>query len=112
MIAVLERHVVVDPGGTNTQVEQIKGAKLNDRTCSVIRITHPESQQGLEFHRANVFVDDELHVPVRVDYTDWPRHKVGEAPLIAEYTYTDLKVNVGLPDSTFNPHRLRGAATK
>ncbi len=112
MIAVLERHVAVDPGGTNTQVEQIKGAKLEDRSCSVIRITHPQSQQGLEFHRANVFVDDELHVPVRVDYTDWPRYSGGDAPLIAEYTYTDLKVNVGLPDSTFNPHRLRRAAPK
>ncbi len=112
MIAVLERHVAVDPSGKNTEVQQIKGAKLNERSCSVIRITHPASQPGLEFHRANVFVDDTLHVPVRVDYTDWPRKPGGEAPLIAEYTYTDLKVNVGLPDSVFNPHRLRGAAAK
>lgn len=112
MIAVLERHVAIDPSGTNTEVQQIKGAKLNQRACNVIRISHPTPQQGLEFHRVNVFVDDELHVPVRVDYMDWPRKPGGEAPLIAEYTYTNLKVNVGLPDSTFNPHRLKGAANK
>ena len=112
MIAVLERHVAIDPSGANTEVQQIKGAKLNQRACNVIRISHPSPQQGLEFHCVNVFVDDELHVPVRVDYTDWPRKPGGEAPLIAEYTYTNLKVNVGLPDSTFNPHRLKGAAHK
>ncbi|MEX2111890.1 MAG: DUF1571 domain-containing protein [Pirellulales bacterium] len=112
MIAVLERHVAVDPSGRNTEVQQINGAKLNERPCSVIRITHPTTQPGLEFHRANVFVDDALHVPVRVDYTDWPRKPGGEAPLIAEYTYSELQVNVGLPDSVFNPHRLRGAAAK
>jgi hypothetical protein len=112
MIAVLERHVAIDPSGANTEVQQIKGAKLNQRACNVIRISHPSPQQGLEFHCVNVFVDDELHVPVRVDYTDWPRKPGGEAPLIAEYTYTNLKVNVGLPDSTFNPHRLKGTAHK
>lgn len=112
MIAVLERHVAIDPSGANTEVQQIKGAKLNQRACSVIRITHPTRQQGLEFHRVNVFVDDELHVPVRVDYMDWPRKPGGEAPLIAEYTYTNLQMNVGLPDRTFNPHRLKGVARK
>ncbi len=112
MIAVLERHVAIDPSAPNTEVQQIKGAKLNQRRCDVICISHPTPQQGLEFHRVNVFVDDELHVPVRVDYMDWPRKPGGEAPLIAEYTYTNLKVNVGLPDSTFNPHRLKGTAHK
>jgi hypothetical protein len=106
MIEVLERHRSADPGSSNTKAERISNAKINNRTCTVIRITHPQPMKGLEFHVANVFVDNELHAPIRVDYTDWPQPG-RPAPLIAEYTYTDLKLNVGLPDTAFQRARLR-----
>ena len=99
--------MAADPSGANTEVQRIAGAKLDQRPCHVIRIKHPEQQKGLEFHTANVFVDDELHVPVRVDYSDWPTRSGQPGELIAEYTYTRLKVNVGLSESMFNPRLLR-----
>ena len=107
MIDVLERHSTVDPTGSNTKAERIAGAKINNRPCTVIRITHPQRMTGLDFHIANVFVDDGLHAPVRVDYSSWPKIPGNPAPLIAEYTYTDLQLNTGLPDSAFSPARLR-----
>ncbi|MGD9720908.1 MAG: DUF1571 domain-containing protein [Pirellulales bacterium] len=112
MIAVLERHATADPTGQNTRVEQVSGAKLDKRPCKVIRITHPRHQPGFEFHQANVFVDDELHVPVRVDYADFPAHEGGTPPLIAEYTYTNLKMNVGLSEASFSPRLLRAKRAK
>lgn len=63
MIEVLEKHQQVDPTGTNTKAERIAGAKINNRPCTVIRITHPQPMPGLEFHIANVFVDEGLHAP-------------------------------------------------
>src|SRR5690606_16761919 len=96
MIEVLERHRLIDTAGDNTRAERIAGAKINNRPCTVIRITHPQRMNGLEFHVANVFVDDALHAPVRVDYSGWPKIAGNPAPLIAEYTYTDLQLNVGL----------------
>lgn len=108
MIRVLEKHAQIDPAGENTRVRRIAGAKINHRLCKVICIEHTRKQPGLEFHQANVFVDDALHVPVRIDYSDWPRSP-GEAPsLIAEYTYTDLKLNVNLSDRAFDPTLVRG----
>jgi hypothetical protein len=107
MINVLEKHREADPAGSNTKAERIAGAKINNRSCTVIRITHPQRMTGLEFHIANVFVDDALHAPVRVDYSSWPKITGNPAPLIAEYTYTDLKLNAGLSDEAFNPARLR-----
>ncbi len=107
MIAILERHARVDPTGANTKVERIEGAKLNHRPCTVVRIKHPAPQKGLEFHLANVFVDQELHVPVRVDLAGWPKRATQPPPLIAEYTYTDLKINVDLPDSAFSTSQLK-----
>ncbi len=110
MINVLKRHQRIDASGQNSRAQRIAGAKINGRTCTVIRITHPEPMQGLVFHQANVFVDDALHVPVRIDYSGWPKSAGRPAPLIAEYTYTDMKLNVGLPDAAFDRARLRGTA--
>lgn len=107
MIVILETHARVDTTGENTHVRRIAGAKLNKRPCTVIRITHPEKQVGLNFHEANVFVDDALHVPVRVDYSEWP-DQPGAAPrLMAEYSYTDLEINPSLGDDHFDPALLR-----
>ena len=107
MIAVLERHVRADPSGENTTVERIKGARINSRLCSVIRIVHPRKQDGLEFHIANVFVDDEMHAPVRVDLSLWPTRPGQPPPLLAEYTYTNLTLNSGLPESIFTEAHLK-----
>ncbi len=112
MIEVLERHAAADPTGANTEVRRIAGARLDNRPCSVIRITHARKQAGLEFHMANVFVDQELHVPARVDYSDWATRPNQPPPLIAEYTYTLLKMNVGLSDSTFSSRQMRGNPAK
>lgn len=107
MIVILETHARVDATGENTEVRRIAGAKLNKRPCTVIRITHPEQQVGLNFHEANVFVDDALHVPVRVDYSEWPE-QLGAAPrLMAEYSYTNLEINPTLGDDHFDPALLR-----
>ncbi|HEY2895460.1 MAG TPA: DUF1571 domain-containing protein [Pirellulales bacterium] len=108
MIQILERDMQIDPSGQNTKVERIAGAKINKRPSSVVRIIHPQKQEGLEFHIANVFVDDELHVPVRVDLSLWPTHSGQKPPILAEYTYTDLKLNVGIPDNVFTPAHVRG----
>jgi hypothetical protein len=107
MIEVLDKHRQIDTTGSNTKAERISGAKINNRACTVIRITHPRPMNGLEFHMANVFVDDGLHAPVRVDYSDFPKTAGGKPPLIAEYTYTNLQLNVDLPNNSFNSARLR-----
>jgi hypothetical protein len=112
MVEVLKRHATADPSGDNTAVERIKGAKINQRSCHVIRITHAKKLPGLEFHVANVFVDDQMHVPSRVDYSDWPARDGQAPPLIAAYTYTNLNVTVGLTDGAFSPRRLTGSRAK
>jgi hypothetical protein len=107
VIAVLKRHAALDPTGANTRVEKIAGAKIDERLCHVIRVTHAARQDGLEFHVSNVFFDDELRVPLRVEKLDWPKHPNEAPPLIAEFTYTQLKLNVGLSDGMFDPSLMR-----
>jgi len=107
VIAVLKRHAALDPTGANTRVENIAGAKIDERLCHVVRVTHAARQDGLEFHVSNVFFDDELRVPLRVEKRDWPKQPNEPPPLIAEFTYTQLKLNVGLSDEMFSPGLMR-----
>ncbi|MGI9498162.1 MAG: DUF1571 domain-containing protein [Mariniblastus sp.] len=79
------------------------GATINKRSCSVIELIHEDQRAPYEFYKAQVFIDDELGLPIRFAAYDWPSAP-GEAPeLIEEYTYVNIKVNVGLKDSDFDP---------
>jgi hypothetical protein len=105
-IEILESHARIDASGENTSVQHYTDAKINGRPCELLRITHARKQPGLQFHMANVYIDNQLHVPTRIDISGWPAAEGDSPPLIAEYTYTDLKLNVDFPESTFDPARL------
>ncbi len=107
LIEVLEQHAAADPSGQNTKVERIAGAKLNDRACDVIKVTHPQRQDNLSFHAISIFIDTELRVPVRIAKLDWPAEPEEAPPVIAEYNYTKLKINVGLSEEMFDARLLK-----
>ena len=56
---------------------------------------------------AELYVDDELNVPVRLTGYDWPAAQGGQPVLLEFYTYTNIQINVELPDSDFNRRALR-----
>ena len=87
-------------------VVEMQPAKINKRPCTRIQVKHPERLPHLDFHLARIFVDNEHNVPVRYEAYDWPRRTDAaptEAELIEEYTYVNLKFNVGLTDRDFDP---------
>ncbi len=112
VVATLERHLAADPTGTNTTVDRPEGAKVDGRPCRVVRITHPQKQPDLDFHKGIYFIDAELEVPARIEKLDWPTEPDQPAPVIGEYNYTKVKLNLGLPDSTFDPKVLRAKRDK
>jgi hypothetical protein len=99
--------IVADPLGENTTVAFFRGAKIDERSCTHIRVTHPQKAEGLDFHIANVYVDEELRVPIRVEGFDWPAEEGGDPILMEEYTYTKLKLNVGFTDDDFSLDLLK-----
>ena len=56
-------------------------------------------------------MDNELQIPIHYEAYDWPEQQDGQAVLLEQYTYRDIKLNVGLDDTDFqhtNPkYRLR-----
>ncbi len=102
----VENDIKNDPTAANTQVSHFRNAAVNNRVCTHIRILHPKRGDGIEFHKASLYVDDELHVPIRLVVHDWPSGDDEQPPLIEEYTYVDLRLNVGLTDADFSNNTL------
>ena len=78
-------------------------SKVAGRACTMIQVTHPKKEAPYDFHIAKVFIDDELQIPTRYAAYSWPRRPGGDPVLEEEYTYLDVKLNVGLDESDFNP---------
>ena len=85
------------------QVEYYPSATVNKRPCQMFEIVHPVPQPYFEFHRAQVFFDNELKILTRYASWSWPTEPGGPPVLEEEYTYSDVKVNVGLTDLDFDP---------
>ncbi len=78
-------------------------AKINGRVCTVIEVIHPVPRSNFRFHKAHIFIDDELQVPIRYASWDWPAQQGGEPPLLEEYTYMNMQLNNGFTDADFDP---------
>jgi outer membrane lipoprotein-sorting protein len=83
-------------------VKFFKGAKINDRVCTCIQVTHPTPRKNFLFNVARVFVDDQLNIPIRYEAYEWPETPGGQPQLLESYTYLNVKLNVGLTDEDFS----------
>ncbi len=85
------------------QVRVLRGARVDGRSCTAYTVTHPVPRAYFRYHLAQVFVDDQLQVPVRFASYSWPATPGDDPVLEEEYTYRYLKLNVGLTDEDFDP---------
>ncbi|MFV1965160.1 MAG: DUF1571 domain-containing protein [Pirellulaceae bacterium] len=83
-------------------VQFMKGAKINGRTCTVLQVTHPTPRPYFDFHIARIFIDDELSIPIRYAAYMWPSKPGGKPQLLESYTYLNVKLNVGLSEDDFD----------
>ena len=84
------------------QFEIIENITVAEVNCTRLRIVHPEKQEPFTFHIAEIDIDMERMIPIRLATWDWPLAEQ-EPPLIEEYTYHNIKLNPGLKDLDFDP---------
>ena len=102
LIDLANADLKADPQGKNTVVTYFRNAKLKDRSCTHIEVVHPQRAESLAFHKASLYVDDELNVPVRLVVYDWPASPDAGPKLVEEYNYVNLQLNVTLPHDVFH----------
>jgi len=107
LINQVRHDIQADPRGENTEVSFFRNARVNGRSCSHVRVVHPHPDAKLGFHLANVYVDDQLNVPVRVEVYQWPGEGEQQPRLMGEYTYVNVELNKGLSDEDFTREKLR-----
>lgn len=83
-------------------VDFYKNAKINGRTCTLMKISHPVKKKPFDYHIVHIFIDDELQIPIRYASWSWPTTPGGKPVLEEEYTYLDVKLNVGLTEKDFD----------
>lgn len=79
-----------------------KNAKVKDRVCTVMQVTQPTRRPDAEFYQAQIFIDDQLNMPIRYVAYDWPSAAGQPLQVIEEYNYLNMQVNVGLTDADFD----------
>ena len=86
----------------NETVVKFADMLVGEQHCAMVESTHPKKARDFLFYRVRLYINKELGLPIRFEAYDWPKHKDAEPELAEEYTYTDLKLNVGLSDLDFD----------
>lgn len=84
------------------EVRIVDDAELNGRPCRRIELRHPEKKPEYDFYLAEIYIDKEYFLPIRYAAYSWPEMEGGDPLLEEEYTYIDLKLNVGLTEADFD----------
>lgn len=106
MVTKLVETWLAEIGLEGATVNYYPNAHIGQLPCKAIETSYSRKQTAARFQTTRLYVDKEHGWPVRLQAYDFPGRRDTEAPLVEDYLYTDLAVNVGLSDidfSTKNP---------
>ncbi len=90
-------------------VRTIENAEIDGRKCRLMEIVHDSPKAVIEgktvefeFNLAQIYIDEEQLIPLKYASFGWPKKPNGPPELLEEYSYLDLKFNVGLTEKDFD----------
>lgn len=85
-----------------TQV-RVAEYEYNRRRCIRVETIHPDNGNGhFLYYRDVVYFDKETHLPIRLEFYDWPRQAGDSGQLVEVYSFANMRLNAGLGDDVFN----------
>ena len=91
----------LDPATIDVQI--VQSVQVGETECEAVEIGHRRQAPGLDYQIGRVYVDKQSRLPVQAELYGWPQTADDEPPLLEKYTYTQVKTNVSLSDSDFDP---------
>ena len=80
---------------------RISDVRFGSTDCQLLEIVRPQFRQGMTYSLTRVWFARDSRLPIHIE-----NHGFGTpgkaAPLLEEYTYTNIKTNVGLKDADFD----------
>lgn len=86
-----------------------QNVRVGTHVCTMIESIHPRKRPDFMFYTVKLYIDQEHGLPIRFEAYDWPKHAGAAPELVEEYTYLNLRTNVGLRDLDFDPANPRYA---
>lgn len=103
LIETVAKHWNAELSRGESLVTVDRNMRVGAHGCTMIEAVHPSPNPRFLYHKVRLFISQDHGLPVRYEAYDWPA-RPGSAPeLIEEYTYLDVKFNVGLRDGDFDP---------
>lgn len=93
------------------KIEFFENASIDNRSCTVIQITHEPKSKVFPFYKGQVFIDNQYQVPVRFVCYNWP-DAYGNVSIREEFTYTNIIPNISVSDADFDYRNPRYAFKK
>jgi hypothetical protein len=102
LIETVARHWAIELTAGESRVVFQQNVRVGNHLCTMIESVHPQKQPSFLFYMVKLYIDHEHGLPIRFEAYDWPR-RAGAAPeLVEEYSYLNLRTNVGLRDQDFD----------
>lgn len=88
-------------------VKYYNNARIGDIACRVVESTHPEPRKQFRFKTTRLWIDKKTNLPIRVEQYGFPRKPKAKPPLVEQYTYLNVRPNLGLTDRDFDKDNPR-----
>ncbi|MCA8996541.1 MAG: DUF1571 domain-containing protein [Planctomycetaceae bacterium] len=102
MLAMLLEQWELESKYGEIDVQYYPNAKLGNAECEVIEVTHPRPRKQFNYHKTRLYLEKQSRLPIRIENYDFPRTEGERPPLAEEYTYLNVKANIGLTDADFD----------
>lgn len=99
LVALGER----EPRAAQCAITYGPGPEIDGRPCQRLEIVQKAPQGNFRLARVEVDIDEEWQLPVHYAAYEWSKGLRPQPELIEEYTYLNLRFNVGLTDRDFDP---------
>ena len=102
LIASVARHWSTELTPGESRVTFHKNLRVDNHPCTMIESVHPQKHPSYLFHMVKLYIDHEHGLPIRFEAYDWPKRPGASPELVEEYSYLNLRTNVGLRDQDFD----------
>jgi hypothetical protein len=102
LLDTLEARWTAELNSSESRVDFRDAQLAVSRPCTRIDVTHSRQDPDFLFYQVHLYIDRDLGLPIRFEAYDWPVSPEAAPALVEEYTYSDLKLNVGLGDIDFD----------
>lgn len=86
----------------DVKVRYFPNAKVGNVECRVFESSYARKHKGVKFHMTRMYVNKTNAFPVRVEQFDFPEKAGGQPVILEQYSYLNVKTNIGLKDIDFD----------